>query len=917
MNNSLYISPVNFLRMMILTVNFVAVSFPASSQTEKYSHASIAEKIYLQLDNKIYTTDNAIWFKAIVVNAMDHVPTTLSGVLYVELIGPDERIIEKKLIKIDHGIGEGFFDLNQRYSEGVYQIRAYTEWNKNFGEDFFFKEYIRVFAPSKKEKTEPISKIVLTENSNKERRINALFDPIVIDSLHKKDLTLFVTFDNKKDSFLVKKNSKDKYLFDYPVPEGCQFVTLQIQTKNQMSHSKTIALDENRLDLQFFPESGEMVHGLPAKIAFKALDCNGKGKAVEGEIINQRDEVITVFKSNQLGMGSFVLSSVDSSTVYAARLKSAGEALLHRYPLPPIAKSGNSLSVKKTINEIRITALSNYLKNDSICFRVSCRGVVYFEINECLRNGKRMFLISPEKLPEGIIAFTLTDQQKRPLAERLYFNERPESRINIKLSADKELYSTREMTKLGIEASNSEGEGVNASLSLLVLNKDQLGPMQSTRQNILSWFLLSSDLKGEIEKPGFYFSQDQDRHDDLDALMLTQGWRKYNYTKPPETIRFLPEPKLTISGKVSGAIFPKSKKGVELTMMTFGKSGSFFNQKTDSLGRFNFDLDDEYGQNLNILIQSSNKSGEKKNYKIALDKKESPAISFNHARSIEKPDSVVKVFVAKNIERKSVEDALKMSAGTILLNEVVVEGTQMTPEKKKVTEEYGKPKVVISGKAIQDKEQKWSYGLYSVLMFNFPDQIDIIRARNGNLFARVKSNDEITLVVIDGIPAIYYEYPLIPNIPPSEVKSLEIIPYASNFRDLYLRTFPNLTPMQALNAPFWGNVIAIYTHGGKGIYGANQPEGIMKTSVPVFSASREFYAPKYENPNEWVRPDLRALIHWAPNLRTDSLGKASATFYNADNTGEMKVVVEAISENGEIGYQEFDYKVMKRNDKNE
>ena len=86
----------------------------------------------------------------------------------------------------------------------------------------------------------------------------------------------------------------------------------------------------------------------------------------------------------------------------------------------------------------------------------------------------------------------------------------------------------------------------------------------------------------------------------------------------------------------------------------------------------------------------------------------------------------------------------------------------------------------------------------------------------------------------------------------------------------------------------------------------------MKTSVPVFSASREFYAPKHDNPNAWIKPDLRALVHWAPNLSVDSLGKASATFYNADNRGEVQVVVEAISDKGEIGYKELDFKVEKK-----
>ena len=888
----------------------------------KFSPASFAEKIYLQLDGKVYTTDKTIWFKAVVTNAVDHAPTSLSRILHVELIGPDERIIEKKLIKIENGIGDGFFDLNQNYRDGLYLIRAYTEWDKNYGDDFFFKEYIRVFAPSTKEKAEPISKVVLIENPGKGHRLNASLDPRAIDSLHKKELTVFITLDGKKDSLLVRKGKDDHYLLDYDIPEKSQYVTLQMQTKDLLGYSKTIALKEDTLDLQFFPESGELVHGLPGKIGFKTLDYNGKGKDVEGDVVDKNGEVITTFESNPLGMGSFILAKADSSMTYYARLKPAKGtehrterggslrampyALSPLYPLPKVAGSGNLLSVNRIRDEIRFLASSSYLKDDSILIRVSCRGKSYYELKERLKDGTRKFFLSANELPEGIIAFTMMDKQKHPIAERLYFNERTESRINLKVSPDKESYNQREMTRLSIEATDKDGEAVNANLSLLVLNKDQLGKIQSTRQNILSYFLLSSELRGEIENPGYYFSSGGDKHGDLDALMLTQGWRKYNYTRQVDKILFQPETNLTLSGKVSGSLSRKTKNAAELTMATFGKSRTFIKTVTDSLGRFTFKMDDEYGQNLNVLIQSSNDKGVKKDYTITLDRKESPAVSFNHIRTIEKPDSVVRAIVVKNIERRSVEDALSMSSGTILLNEVKVEATQMTPVQKKVNEEYGKPEQVISGKEIQEKEQKWSYGLYSVIMYNFPDKIIIRRFPDG-LYARLKERG-MTFVVIDGIPVHHYDYPSIPNIPPSEVKSFEIIPNIKNFAKVFFATFP-----QAMKLPQYqiGHVIAIYTHAGKGLYGARYTEGMMKTTVPVFSASREFYAPKYENRNEWITPDLRALVHWAPNLRVDSLGKASASFYNADNIGEMKVVVEAISDKGEIGYKELDYKVKK------
>jgi hypothetical protein len=894
----------------IILFTFLFSIFSSYSQSPYIcSKSALAEKIYLQLDRKVYTTDEIIWFKAITTNAVTHRPTVLSGILHVELTGPNEKLIEKKLIKINDGIGNGFFQLNRSYAEGLYLVRAYTEWNKNFDADFIFNEYIQVFAPIRKEKEPPITNVTLIEKGNNQRRLNAFFNPNTIDSLQKKELTLFLSVDNRKDTLTIKRGGNNKYFLDYAIPNECQFVTLQMQTENHFNFSKTVVLNKDYLDLQFFPESGELVRGIQSLVGFKALDCNGKGKSVEGEVVNQQGEVITSFKSNQLGMGIFSLIPLDTTTKYFARiLPKSDEHPQKMIPLPPIAPKGNVLLVRKNGDEIQLTAFSNYLKNDSISLSVSCRGIVHYSVNLCLKNGIQEITLPANKLPEGIVAFTMKNHSSVPVAERLFFNEKQESRINIAIST-KESYQQRDSARLDIEVTNSKEEPVNASLSVLVLNKEQLGQIQNSRQNILSYFLLSSELRGEIETPGFYFRKDSNSRCDLDALMLTQGWRKYKYTNPVEKLNFEPETNLNISGTVSGLLFQKKKKVVDLTMMTFGHAPSFQTQKTDSLGRFSFDVNDQYGQNVNVLIQSANKQGVKKDYTIVLDKRESPPVVFKPVTSVESVDSVVHALVEKNIERRKIDDAFPISSGNILLDEVVVEGYRMTPERKKVTEEYGEPDRIIEGKTIEEKEEKWSYGLYSVLMFNFPDKVLITRGRDGNLYARVK-NSEMTLVVIDGIPVKPYEYPFIPNIPPSEVKSFEIIENAKNFSRLYCELFPQ----SCLYAPVWGDVIAIYTYAGHGIYGANRAEGILKTTIPAFSASREFYAPKYDKlkSEDWFKPDLRALVHWQPNLLTDSLGKVSTTYYNADNLGKILVVVEAISENGEIGYQEMEYDVMKR-----
>ncbi|MFA7491727.1 MAG: hypothetical protein WCY58_13320 [Mariniphaga sp.] len=913
---------VSSISVLVLILFLLSSKIWAQYRNNIYSSASLAEKIYLQLDGKVYTTGNIVWFKSIVTSAYTHFPSSLSRVLYVELISPDERILEKKLIKLENGIGEGFFYLDKNLQNGQYLIRAYTEWNKNFGTDFFFEEYIRIFTPKTEEEVQVMNITLNRENADKSL-LKASINPFVVDSLHKDVLTVFITLDNKKDSLKVRRDKNNQYRFEYETGEENQFATIQIKTSNNQTWSKSIVLNPEYLDLQFFPESGELVHGLTSKVGIKAFDAHGRGKMVQGDIVDNRDSVVASFKSNTLGMGCFEMINADSTKTYFARLEPQpydNQILL--YPLPAVASVGNVLSVSKADEEILVTIRSNYLTNDSVWLRVSLRGVGFFEKKYALINGELSLTFNGFQFPEGIIVFTLLDNTKQPVAERLWFNEEPENRINIELSTNKAVYAKRELTELKIKTTDTFESPVEANLSLLVINKNQLGAMQKKRQNILSWFLLDSELRGEIENPGFYFNHDSCTHEHLDALMLTQGWRKYHYARPFNDLVFKPEKSLSVNGRVTGYLFTKNRKEANLTMFTFGKSQNVYSQKTDSLGNFKFILDDEDGQKMNVLIHSSRKRGISKNYTISLDKNISPPLNYNQTKAIEVADSIILAYTKKNEERLKIDEAFPMDSGNILIEEVEVKAYKLTPARKLVMKRYGEPDVIIDGKEILEKEQKWSYGLYSVLIFNFPGQVRIYdygdnfmsddplssldSTRDDFMYAHVIGSD-VTLVVIDGIPAKIEDYANIPYIPPSEVNSFEIIKCSSGFPGLYMEVNEHPPPPGLL----CGSVIAIYTKAGKGIMGAHNPKGFVKAAVPVFSAPREFYAPKYNNlhPDDWTKPDLRALINWEPIIKTDNMGNANASFYNADVGGKMMIVVEAITENGEIGYREMEYEI--------
>ncbi|WP_157804973.1 MG2 domain-containing protein [Confluentibacter lentus] len=810
-------------------------SVVANSQESKttISNTSLAEKIYLQLDKDIYTKGSTIWFKSIVTKSVDNTPTDLSSVLHIELINAEETIIEKKLIKLNQGIGNGHFDLPETLQAGTYLIRAYTEWNKNFDSDFFFEKYVQVFS-------------------------------------------LYDSTTNK---------------------EG----TSQSELLSTEEKTETTSIINNDIDLQFLPESGELVHGLSSKVGFKALNSFGTGITVEGTVFDDENNQITTFKSNALGMGSFQLDSVNGNKTYHAKLKNTSKI----HPLPKATFMGHVLSVVEQDKIITINTSSNYLKNDSIYLNVSFRGTTLHELKAPLKNGTLKFLFSSNELPEGILVFKMMDANKRTVAERLYFNKRLGNDLNLKVATNKSKYSKRELTHLTLETTNDKGESINVNASILVIDKKELGPMQSLRDNILSYFLLSSELKGEIENPGYYLSNNENKEADLDALMLTQGWRHYKYSKPYDKLSFRPETALTVSGTAINKSFTNKDKQVNLTMMTFGKEEVLYTQTTDTLGRFNFTLDDEFGGSLNVLIQSTKKSGKKVNYDFRIDEKKSPIIVFEPKKIIEKPDPIIEKLVEKEVKKARVMDDFYIPEGNIALDEVLLTGRNLNAAQQKVTKRFGEPDIIIDGKELQEKEQRWHSGIYDILYYNFRDKIEIVRTIDGILYAKALNN-EPTLIIVDGIPVQLYEYQNLQNIPAEEITSVEVIEYAKSFGMFCSKVIMGRCPGQ-------GNIIAIYTKGQRGIYGAytRHIKGLSQTMIPIFSESKTFYAPKYDTITaedlEW--PDLRSLIHWEPILKTDNSGKIEISFYNGDITGDMMVIMEVISDNGSIGYQEYSYKV--------
>jgi len=877
------------------------------------SKGAYAEKIYLQLDADVYTTDQTLWFKAVVLESAGHYPSQLSGVLHVDLVAPNEQIVASKRIKLSQGSGHGAFELKKTYPAGKYLLRAYTEWNHNFGSDFMFSRYIDLFPATLETKMAPIIDIKMVEHQANSYRLQAKLFPRLIDPAHRKQLSLYLIVDGKKDSITLKESDQGYYLLDQQLPANAATAIIQMRTNNGIRYTKSLATPTATVDLQFFPEGGEWLENIPTKLGFKAINPAGKGIPISGMIFNDLGDTISRFYSNHLGIGAVYLMANEGHT-YHAVLDSVNDNNLVRapsYPLPQSIKKGHRLAIWRAEEHIKINIQSTEKIQDSLLVQVSCRGSLYYLVKTSTQSKQILASIPEADLPEGIILFTLLDQGMRPIAERIYFHERPENRLAIQASAASNRYEKRSKTDLQIQVLGKDGLPTEAKLSVMAVGSDHIGRKASTRQNILTHFLLQSELRGEVEEPNYYFQGDSaKRAADLDALMLTQGWRKYKYNEPvPESFFFQPEFTPYIAGDVSGLLSKKKQAGIQLSLIGFGAGHVFQVQNSDSLGSFYFQLPDQYSDTLNVLLQTANKAGKKRDYTIQLDKRHQVDMRYDPLQSLEHIDSITSLLALKRQERSKREAAYRIAAGGILLDEVVVERKQLNENEQKVLDTYGAADVVISGKAIQEKEQKWSYGLYSVLLFNFPQDVRIERLAEpgGHLVAKVHGS-EPTLVVVDGIPVPGHSYDIIPNVPPSEVKSFEIIRFAKNFANLYMQTYPDASPM---NIPMVGHVIAIYTHAGQGVYNVRRSPGIMQAAVPVYSPNIDFYAPRYASMSaeEAAKPDWRTLLHWLPDVLTDKEGKTVVDYYNGDNMGETTIIIEAFNAAGDIGYCEYRYTV--------
>ena len=648
--------------------------------------------------------------------------------------------------------------------------------------------------------------------------------------------------------------------------------------RNSMDQRFEASFDTSKIDVMFFPESGNLVSETPNNIAFKAIDQSGKGISVSGRITDDLGNEAATFQTKFLGMGKFILMPSEGRT-YTAIIDGHPEFV---YRFNDIKTNGVALGCRDEGTTIIMTLSRNLHSTARHKYYLAAvhKGVVLF-YKEIVFDGFQQALRLPKNLfAQGISKISLLDAYFNIVAERLIFISDGQPSLLV-LNTSKEEFMTRENVNLAIETLTDPTDTIFAAMSVSVVNDNYLS-QELNNQNILSYLLLDSDLKGPIESPSSYFRDDPNlkQAEKLDLLMMIQGWRSYFWDeitqRAPENLKGWDDIGLAVTGTVKRLLRDRPVVGGEVVLGPFSRNLLFEETKTDDRGRFRFDrlyLKDS----AQIMLNAKNEN-ERPNTEIFPDTIiiQPTKVSVDSINKTVAGIGIPVKFYRENYFRRTTENEFTPEAGNILLADIDVFGKKQKKDDGHIRL-YGEP-----DKSLQITEDDFSYA-------------DIYDYLNGKVAGLVVTGTSISirgggqpLFVLDGVKVEEaFVNDMIGNIHLQDIDKIEV-----------LKTGASTSLFGSMGA---NGVIAIYTRKGD-----NKAEieryikGRIILNINGFQKPNQFYSPKYTAENVGIpKPDLRPTLFWSPSVPVNE-GKASVEFSTCDNLANYIIFVEGISKEGRI-----------------
>jgi len=872
------------------------------------------EKIYLQTDKPYYLIGDTIWFKAYLTTGSKHQLSAISGAVYIDLIAEGDSIAKQLKLPVTTGMAVGNFILNDiTMREGNYRIRAYTQWMRNAGPDYF---YDRTFTVGNSIANKVFAKIDYNyKKDGSKTRISAILK--YIDEKGQPYADKEVGYQLKDGYRTVtaggrKTNAAGEISVDLPNSKPGELSRAYLFTKLDISASESVAktfpvkIASTQTDVQFFPESGNLVNGVKSRVAFKATGTNGLGVAISGVVSDNTGKEIAQLEPKHLGMGYFFMTP-ESGKTYQAKI-TYPDGTTNNVKLPDAADDGYVLSAYNTLKNdsilVRVNAGPVALKKGSQTLNLigQSGGKVYFALKVPVTGPMTSLYLPVHDIPSGILQFTLFSTAGDPLNERVVFIQNNDN-IDLKITSDKQVYSRREKVGLNVETSDESGKPVGGNFSVSVVSETAVPSDEANENSILSQLLLSSDIKGYIEKPNYYFYNTKDEtRANLDVLMLTQGYRRFAW-------------KSIIAGGMPAPIFEAEKlvNSVTGTLTTFnhkpvvGGKVVIVNNKlrfvqdtvTDKNGRFKFD-NLIITNGIDFSIQGTTAKGGKR-LDIKIDQVTKPDVALNNNIGDINADipALIKASVANDVAQDQALQAVGRMGRVQQIREVQIRAAKAR---------YGAGAI---NESQADEVFRPDSRMPCTTLMECLNEMDKGRIR----FDQAFSDDCGALWIPKFFKATYLVLIDRVMIDPCDYQSI-LLDNTSDIDKIYFsHESPAITAklLGGLNMARFGRggpppVMAIFTKSGA--FRKTISPSIAYYAPKGYDFTKEFYAPKYDNPQDSpAAADLRSTVYWNPRILTKTNGQTTVSYYNSDQTGTYRVTIEGIDANGSLARKVYRYKV--------
>ncbi len=828
------------------------------------------EKVYLHFDNMGYFENETLWFKAYVTRTYDGHASDLSKVLYVELLNPTGDVLQTLKYPIDSlGQSHGEMKLDTILGSGLYEVRAYTRYMTNWGTNAVFSRVIPIFKTPKTEGDYSDLTIATIPYHN---RLPNRRDPL--DSLY------------------------------------MQAVSEEIYTE---SLAKTVSV-------QFYPEGGGLVVGKKSRVAMLAVDDNGHPYEGEGFLMNEKGDVLASIKTDTLGRGLFeVVPDTGRLSLQMRNLQKKEKYQVQFFNLPEAKRDGCALHVD-AVNENMLATLQ--------CTEGVCGNLLGYVL---MHNGNihrcDTLTASPlieieldrQAMPEGVNQMTVFDSRGAIMAERLFFIcPKPDKSDSIQVTA-----ITKRLKPCGkVELELQTKPNANLSFSAM----DAKTMTNGKQGNMKTWMLLSSEVRGYIRNVDYYFEADDEEHRrNADLLMLTQGWRRYDWRLMSEKYTFRKaqpiEDQFYLYGKLNTYRKRNPVSNVHLYAILYNEKGQSLigNTMTDSVGNYAFKLPfitDEWKMCIYTARDGKKKGLEKKEklktYYVGIDRQFSPEARYLTPEEREilhplKPNAFVK---RQGEELEEEDEFIPITEKDHVLQNVTVKAKRKryftNDDWRWKNEAYGRQYATLYYDIDKELEKILDRGEPEPTIFEFlaknnrqfdnPECIGLPAGPGGAhghsmpplgewwSGGMTYNNHAIRWIVDNGesqCVGLYtntnyaagdYFFPMFM----SDIKSLYIVP---------------ADPRDVENV----SRIYLYTHRK---FSTESNKGLRRTYFQGFNQASTFKTEDYN-----VIPpmaDFRRTIWWQPDITTDAEGKAKVEFFNNSTCEEMYISVEGMTPDGKI-----------------